>query len=148
VVKNNILYIFIYVLLIGCNIPNSAEPCIDDCYLDITAPYLEMDENGYYHIERNDNHIQTFVTIEAVTGTIDDYDIVHWVTNQENHVVYWEDDYHTSLINPTSYTNLWGKAYAILGITEQFDGDTIQVYSLFTGDCNIQHIDSLEVVVD
>ena len=73
-VKNNILYIFIYVLLIGCNLP--AEPCIDDCYLDISAPSLQMDENGYYHMEWLDGYVQTFSTLKAETGL--DYQKLYW----------------------------------------------------------------------
>ena len=62
-VKNTLKYIFIYILLVGCESPLVCE----DCYLDIKAPDLQMDSNGYYHIEYLDSYTQTFSTLEDET---------------------------------------------------------------------------------
>ena len=56
--------------------------------------------------------------------------------------------YWTSLVNQSSYTNNDGKAYTVLGVWENFIGDTIKVYSGYTDNCNILHVDALEVIID
>ena len=48
-IKNKILYIFIYTLCISCGIFEPKE-CDTGCYLEVSAPSLEIDENEYYHI--------------------------------------------------------------------------------------------------
>ena len=139
-VKNLLMYIFIYTLLIGCNSPLVCK----DCYLDIKAPDLQMDGNGYYHIEFLDSYIQTFSTLEAETGITDYNQKVNWVSNKEILI----SDYWTDLVNQSSYTDEDGKAYTVLGVWENFIGDTVKVYSGYTDNCNILHVDSLEVVID
>ena len=51
-VKKSFIYIFIYTLLVGCNTQNplSNNECESDFTMNVEAPELEMDENGYYHI--------------------------------------------------------------------------------------------------
>ena len=68
-VKNVIKYIFIYTLLVGCGTDNVLGTCDSDCYLEINAPNLEIDNNEYYHMTFLDGYIQTFTTLEAQTGT-------------------------------------------------------------------------------
>ena len=46
-IRNLILYIFIYVILTGCE-NNITGSCESNCYLNITAPGLEMNEDGVY----------------------------------------------------------------------------------------------------
>lgn len=137
-VKKSIWYIFIYILCIGCETPLTCE----DCYLDISVPSLQMDENGYYHMEWLDGYVQTFSTLEAETGL--DYQKVKWISNKEINI----QDNWTNLVNTSSYTDDEGVAHTVLGVWEQFVGDTIKVYSGYTNNCNIQYIDSLEVVVN
>ena len=142
-VKNTLMYIFMYILLVGCD--TYILTC-DDCYLDIEAPSLQMDDNGYYHIEFLDSYVQTFSTLEAETGITDYNQKVNWISNKEILI----DGYWTNLVNGSSYTDYseGGKAYTVLGVWENFIGDTIKVYSGYTDNCNINHIDSLEVVID
>ena len=140
-VKNLLMYIFIYTLLIGCNSPLV---CEEDCYLNIKAPDLQADDNGYYHMEFLDFYIQTFSTLEAETGITDYNQKVNWVSNKEILI----SDYWTDLVNQSSYTDEDGKAYTVLGVWENFIGDTVKVYSGYTDNCNILHVDSLEVVID
>ena len=139
-VKNLLMYIFIYTLLVGCK---SSLVC-KDCYLNIKAPDLQMDGNGYYHMEFLDSYIQTFSTLEAETGITDYNQKVNWVSNKEILI----SDYWTDLVNQSSYTDEDGKAYTVLGVWENFIGDTVKVYSGYTDNCNILHVDSLEVVID
>ena len=139
-VKKIISYIFIYILLVGCESPLVCE----DCYLDISAPDLQMDGNGYYHMNFLDSYIQTFSTLEAKTGITDYNQKVKWVSNKEILIAgYW-----TNLVNGSSYTDSDGKAYTVLGVWDNFIGDTVRVYSGYTDNCNIQHVDSLEVVIE
>ena len=65
-VRNIILYIFIYILCVGCETSNSM--MCENCYLDISAPSLQIDENGYYHMEWLDGYVQTFSTLTVETG--------------------------------------------------------------------------------
>ena len=145
-VKNNILYIFIYVLLIGCGDDVMTNSCSSDCYLDISAPSLQMDENGYYHMEWLDGYVQTFSTLKAETGL--DYQKVQWVSNKEINIQHYGQDNWTNLVNTSSYTDDEGVAHTVLGVWEQFVGDTIKVYSGYTNNCSIRYIDSLKVVVN
>ena len=139
-VKKIISYIFIYILLVGCESPLVCE----DCYLDVSAPDLQMDGNGYYHMNFLDSYIQTFSTLEAKTGITDYNQKVKWVSNKEILIAgYW-----TNLVNGSSYTDSDGKAYTVLGVWDNFIGDTVRVYSGYTDNCNIQHVDSLEVVIE
>ena len=147
-VKKIISYIFIYILLVGCESPLG---CDIGWYLDISAPDLTLDNNGYYHMEFLDGYVQTFSTLEAETGLLphgsghSSYNQkVKWISNKEILIAgHW-----TNLVNGSSYTDDDGKAYTVLGVWENFTGDTIKVYSGYTDNCNIQHIDSLEVVID
>ena len=140
-VRNILKYIFIYILLVGCESPLVCE----DCNLSITAPDLDMDENGYYHMEFLNSYSQTFTTLEAETGITNYNQKVNWLSNKEILIAgYW-----TNLVNKSSYTDESdGKAYTVLSAWEIFIGDTIKVYSVYTDNCNINHIDSLEVIVD
>ena len=86
-VKKTFLYIFIYTLLVGCNTQNplTNDECETDCYLEVSAPSLEMDENGYYHIEWLSGYYQTFSTLDATTGT-DEIVKVMWDSDSG---IYW-----------------------------------------------------------
>ena len=139
-VKNTLKYIFIYILLVGCESPLTCE----DCYIDITAPDLQIDENGYYHMEFLNSYVQTFSTLEAETGIIDYTQKVKWISDTEIFI----SGYWIPLVNQFSYTDNDGKAYTVLGVWENFIGDTIKIYSGYTDNCNILHIDSLEVIID
>ena len=138
-VKNILKYIFIYILLVGCESPLVC----DDCYLNISAPDLQIDGNGYYHMEFLDSYVQTFSTLEAKTGLVH-HQFISWQSNKEILL----DGYWTNLVNQSSYTDNDGKAYTVLGVWENFIGDTIKIYSGYTDNCNILHIDSLEVIID
>lgn len=140
-VKNIIINIFIYILLIGCESPLVCE----DCYLDISAPSLQMDENGYYHMKFLGSYTQTFSTLEAQTGITGHNQKVKWLSNRKILIAgHWTD-----LVNNSSYTDEDdGKAYTVVGVWENFIGDTVKVYSGYTDNCGILHVDSLEIVID
>ena len=139
-VKKIISYIFIYILLVGCESPLICE----DCYLDINASDLTLDDNGYYHMEFLDSYVQTFSTLKAETGITTYNQKVKWISNKEILIAgHW-----TNLVNGNSYTDDDGEAYTVFSAWDNFIGDTVKVYSGYTDNCNIQHVDSLEVVIE
>ena len=148
-VKNIIKYIFIYTLLVGCDSnsdPNSIlGTCDSNCYLDISAPSLEMDNNGYYHMTFLSDYIQTFATLEARTGSDNSWRKVKWLSNKEMNM---GNDEWANVVNKNSYANEEGLAITILGVWGIFVRDTITVYAGYKDKCDIQYVDSLKVVID
>jgi hypothetical protein len=52
------------------------------------------------------------------------------------------------LVNSTSYTDGGGYAYTVLGVWEEFIGDTIIVYCGYEDMCSLRYIDSLKVIIE
>ena len=130
-------------LMIGCN---SQSMVCEDCYLDMSAPDLQIDENGYYHIEWLDGYVQTFSTLSAETGL--SYEKISWTTDKQYNIQHMGTDNWTYLVNMSSYTNDDGTAHTVLGVWEEFVGDTIKVYCWYMDNCQIIHTDSLGVIVE
>ena len=148
-VKKLFIYIFIYTLLVGCdtqNVLTNSECDSEFEYMDVTAPSLEMDGNGYYHIEWLGGYVQTFSTLTVETGL--DYREVQWVSNKEINLQYFGQDNWTNLVNTSSYTDDEGVAHTVLGVWEVMITDTITVYAGYYDECDIEHIDSIKVIVD
>ncbi len=151
-VKKTFMYIFIYTLLVGCEqvsmLTNSIEDGeIHNCesefeYMNIDAPDLQMDENGYYHIEWLEGYNQTFSTLETETNVYG-YNRIYWGCDSG---VEYSGEF-ISCINPASYTSD-GVAQQTMAVWEEMIGDTLTIYSMFEDGCYIQHIDSMKVVVD
>tara|TARA_Y100000310_G_C20094295_1_gene539737 strand:- start:89 stop:490 length:402 start_codon:yes stop_codon:yes gene_type:complete len=128
--------------MIGCD-NGLTQPEGSEYYLEASAPDLELDENGYYHIEWIDGYVQTFSTLSAQTGSYDNYQKVGWISNKEIKILgHW-----TNLVNSSSYTS-GGVAHTVLGVWEQFIGDTIKVYSAFQDEYGKQYTDSIGVIVE
>tara|TARA_Y100000034_G_C6555539_1_gene240195 strand:- start:46 stop:498 length:453 start_codon:yes stop_codon:yes gene_type:complete len=146
-VKNLLKYIFIYTLLVGCSTDNLLinDECTVDCVLDVEASDLELDENGYYHIEWLEGYNQTFSTLSASTG-IDGsyYQKVWWYSHGG---IEYSGEFVMS-VNRASYTNEDGIANTVLSTWEEQIGDTITVYALYRDYCEGQHMDSIKVVID
>jgi len=141
-VKNIIKYIFIYILLMGCDTQITGF-CESDCSLEITAPDLQIDENGYYHIEWLGGYVQTFSTLNADTYSDEIYK-VYWGTNSG--IIYMGE--FVGSVNHTSYTNENGIAHTVLSVWEEQILDTISVYSFYEDGCGIEHNDTLGIIVD
>ena len=79
-----ISYIFIYVLLTGCEVENPLvneyQECESDFIMNVEAPELELDKNGYYKMEWIEGYTQTFTTLDAVTNT-SGYNNIYWNSN-------------------------------------------------------------------
>ena len=142
-VKKLFTYIFIYTLLVGCD-TNLTQPKEEtNYYLEVNAPSLGMDENGYYHMEWLDGYVQTFSVLKAETGSYDNYQKVGWISNKEINI----SGEWINLVNSSSYTN-GGMTHTVLGIWEQFIGDTIKVYCAFQDEYGKQYSDLLEIIID
>ena len=142
--------IFIYIICVsiftGCDSSNpvSTDICNSECFLDISAPSLNIDGNGYYHIEFIEGYGQTFSTLQAETGSLDEYQKLQWISNKEVLV----DGYWVQPVNSWSYTDNDGYAYTVLGVWDDLIGDTITVYSGYYDQCDLHYLDSLKVVVE
>jgi len=141
-VKKVMFYIFIYIFIVGC----SNDLICDDCYLEIEAPSLQIDDNGYYHMIFDGGLLsnQTFTTLNGNTGFINKHKKVAWIANKE---IYTNGSW-INLVNQNSYTDDNGVVHTVLAVWEQFIGDTIKVYAGYYDNCNIHHLDSLGVIID
>jgi hypothetical protein len=141
-VRNIFLYIFIYVILIGCE-SNPVSVCESNCYLDVQASSLTMGENGIYELEWLDGYTQTFTTLDAETGS-DTYTRVHWDTD----LGMWYQGEVIKPINHSSYTDEEdGIAHTVLGPWEVMINKTITIYTTYTDECGIDYLDSIKVKV-
>ena len=144
-VKKLFTYIFIYTLLIGCDTQNpltNNDVCESDCFLDIEAPSLQMDDNGYYHIEWLEGYNQTFSTLDANTGS-NGIQKVYW--SSDSGIEY--NGEFVNCVNPASYTDN-GIAHTVLAVWEEMIGDTVIVYAGYYDDCSNEHRDFIGVVID
>jgi len=142
-VKNLSMYIFIYTLLVGCNTQNPLNSeCESNCFLDVEAPSLQMDDNGYYHIEWLEGYTQTFSTLDANTGS---NEIVKVMWSSDSGINY--NGYWVSSVNPASYTDN-GIAHTVLAAWEEQIGDTLTVYAQYQDECDIEYLDLIKVVIE
>ena len=140
-VKKIFTYIFIYTLFTGCDV-GVLSSC-DDCYLDVSAPQLQLDENGYYHMTFLQGYVQTFTTLKAETGSID-IQKLKWASDTEILI----DGYWTNVVNENSYTDSEGNGYTVLSSWSQMVSDTIKIYGIYVDNCNIEHLDFIDVIID
>jgi hypothetical protein len=137
--------IFIYILLIGCE-DNIQNECFTNNFLELDAPSLSKID-GYYRLESLHDYgyfsTQTLSTLRANTNSTDEYQKLKWISNKEILI----DGYWINLVNQNSYTDGDGYAYAVLGVWEEFIGDTITVYCGYEDVC-FHFIDSLKVIVE
>ena len=141
-IRKLFLYIFIYVLLTGCE-NNVVGSCESNCYLNVKAPELEMNGDGVYLLEWVDGYSQTFTTIDAETGSTS-YMMVNWDTD----LGMWHQGEIVKPINYSSYTNDEdGIAHTILGPWEVMVGETITVYTTYEDNCGYEYLDSIKVKV-
>ena len=142
-VGKSFIYIFIYTLLVGCNTQNPLNnDCESNCFLNIEAPSLQIDENGYYHMEWLEGYTQTFSTLDANTGSDE---IVKVLWDSDSAIYY--SGYWVSSVNPASYTDD-GVAHTVVAAWEEQIGDTLTVYAWYRGKCDIEYTDSIKVVID
>ena len=141
-VKKLFIYIFIYTLLVGCDTLILNNECESECFLDVEAPSLQIDNNGYYHMEWLEGYTQTFSTLDANTGSNKILKVMWDSDSGINYSGYW-----VSSVNPASYTD-GGVAHTVLAAWEEQIGDTLTVYAQYQDECGVEYTDSIKVVVD
>ena len=121
-------YIFLF-LLIGLFMLVASCTPQDDELLTPPSPTLELDgrlqldNNGYYHLElRQDVH----QTIHRITGTVTNYE--HYeplkVSWESNLTWYLQNEWEVTTANPSSYV-MDGKVTNIIGPVKTMVGDTL-----------------------
>jgi hypothetical protein len=134
------LVICTYILLVGCEDKAMLEPC--DNGLGIEAESLILGNDGYYRLTWLPNYIQTFTTLTAYTES-EEIQKLAWQSNKEIEI----QGVWTNLVNPASYSDEEGEAHTVLGVWEEFVGDTITVYCGYEDRCNNHYVDSLKVII-
>jgi len=144
-VKKVLLLTTALFVFIGCDGSdfNYALGTCNDNYLEITAPSLELDSNGYYHMTFLDDYVQTFTTLQAETGS-NNYEKLGWITDEQ---ILFNDEW-IYLVNRFAYTDEEGIGNTVLSIWEEHVNDTIMVVCGYSDNCNIHYYDSLYVVVN
>ena len=145
--RNIVSFIFIYIFIISCDyspIVYSSEEC-SNCILELSAPNMELNEDGYYHLDFVDGSNQTFTRIDAQVGH--EYEYVGWISPIQ-HCFEWNGTEQCSnIVNGVSYSGSDGIASTILGVHNEHIGHKIKIYCsyFYTG---VQYLDSLEVIID
>ena len=107
-VRNINKYIFIYIIsiiFIGCDVENVISPSgfCDYCYIELDAPSLEMDENGVYQLDFQDNNIQTFTRLRVFIGYELEY--LNWTTDVMFDGCTWNYCEDVPIVNSFSYSD-------------------------------------------
>jgi len=142
--RNKIFTILTLFLFYGCE-SNPMGSCSGG--IGVSAPSLNIDENGYYHMDYNGNFSQTLTTLDASVG--DEYIKVSWYADSDyDYVDALGNEYQVNIVNSSSYTNNQGIAHTVLGVTQEFIGDTVKVYAGFEDDCQNFHSDNIRIIID
>jgi len=144
--KNIIKYIFIYiisVMFISCDNPNAV---CDYCYLDLEAPDLWMDGNGYYHLNYNDGALQTFTQLRAYVGYELEY--LGWTSNVTFDGCTWGECEDIPIVNGASYSNEDGYSYQMMGVYEGNIGQTATIWVGYYDNYGTQWLDSIRIMID
>ena len=153
----HVIYIICLLLLYNCDNDNTVvyytDPYYDnynnqyteDCdYTIKLTSYLNQNESGYYELEFLYDYIQTFSTLTVETNS---YEIIQKVRFLSNKEIYLENEW-INIIDSYSYTDeIDGFAHGVIGVWEQFINDTVKVYAGYTDECNIHHVDSLQIII-
>tara|TARA_B100000287_G_scaffold159854_1_gene150711 strand:- start:4874 stop:5320 length:447 start_codon:yes stop_codon:yes gene_type:complete len=142
----NCIFIFIYILLTGCDTLTGPEET--SYYLELDAPFLEMNQDGYYIMEIGEGNIMRYTTLKAETGSTDEVQLLTWEANQEFGVEHQGQIIWENLVNSSSYTDGSGNGFTVLGVWQEFVGDTIIVYCGFEDINNNYYEDIIKVVVE
>jgi len=144
--KKMINYIFIYILcvvFIGCENPNSV---CEYCSLEIEAPDLLVDKDGIYHLDYDENQIQTFTQLKAYIGYEMEY--VGWTTNVTFEGCTWGYCEDIPIVNSSGYSSEDGYAYQMMGVMEENIGQTATIWVGYYDNYGTQWLDSIRIKID
>jgi len=147
--KKVIKYIFIYTLIIisiGCKSILEPNEVCDYCYLELEAPDLPMDGSGVYHLDYNDDSVQTFTRLKAYIGYEDEY--VGWTTNVSFEGCTWNYCEDVPIVNGASYSSSDGYAYTMLGVMEENIGQIATIWVGYYDSYGNQWLDSIRIKIN
>ena len=135
--------LLIGLFLIGCSDNFEPAPDCNDCGLALYASNLQMESDGSYKLEYNQDLTQTYTMLDATTDC-------GWSQHLQ-----WETDYQyqitegqwTSLVNPGSMTDENGDAHVMFSAWEDLIGYTVTVYCGYTDECGVHYLDSIKIKV-
>ena len=127
------------------NILGTENECLD-CVLELSIPELNIDSNDYYHLDYNDDYIQTFAKIEAYVGV--SYVHLGWQSDTEYCVQMWNHTECNDVVNPASYSGSDGYATQIMGVHQEHIGDTITVHCGYYDNYGEQYLNSIRIIID
>ena len=135
--------LLIGLFLIGCSDNFEPAPDCNDCGLELYASNLQMESDGSYKLEYNQDLIQTYTMLDATTDC-------GWSQHLQ-----WETDYQyqitegqwTSLVNPGSMTDENGDAHVMFSAWEDFIGYTVTVQCGYTDECGVHYLESIKIKV-
>lgn len=145
-----IKYIFIYIVILVCvgcesNVVGIDNSC-SDCVLELNIPELSKDENNFYHLNFDEDYIQTFAKLEAYVGF--GYAYLGWESDTEHCVEMWNYTECSDVVNPVSYSGSDGYGYQMMGVHQEHIGDTITVHCGYYDNYGEQYLNSVRVIID
>jgi|TARA_B100000085_G_C18182011_1_gene365984 hypothetical protein len=143
--KKILSFIFIYIFMVGCETTIYAPSECTECILELSIPNLSKDLNGYYRLNWLDGNLQTFARVEADVGN--SYESVGWTSDTYFNGCTWGYCEPVSIVNESSYSDMDGIAYTLIGIYEDNIGDTAMIYCGYYR-MGKQYLDSLGVIID
>ena len=135
--------LLIGLFLIGCSDNFEPAPDCNDCGLELYASNLQMESDGSYKLEYNQDLTQTYTMLGATTDC-------GWSQHLQ-----WETDYQyqitegqwTSLVNPGSISDENGDAHVMFSAWEDFIGYTVTVQCGYTDECGVHYLESIKIKV-
>tara|TARA_R100001224_G_scaffold52526_1_gene30721 strand:- start:315 stop:746 length:432 start_codon:yes stop_codon:yes gene_type:complete len=135
--------LLIGLFLIGCSDNFEPAPDCNDCGLELYASNLQIESDGSYKLEYNQDLTQTYTMLGATTDC-------GWSQHLQ-----WETDYQyqivegqwTSLVNPGSMTDENGDAHVMFSAWEDFIGYTVTVQCGYTDECGVHYLESIKIKV-
>ena len=143
--RNILSFIFIYIFITSCDNNVVGSSSCHNCMLELSIRNMEVQQDGYYHIDFNEEYIQTFVRVDAQVGH--DYEFVGWTSDTQFCIEWNGTQQCNNVVNGSSYSGTDGVASTILGVHDVHIGDTIKVHCGYYNS-GTQYLDSLEVIVD
>ena len=142
--------LFILLFLVGCGDTIINPPSAEYYDFDVN-PNLDIDENGYYHLEltTQGSSNQTLHQFSVDTNHPEDNQYVYWDCDTQYQIDLFGTFEMVDIINHYSYTGDDGIAYTMFGPHSTQCGDTVMVsVSYVDTRYSVWYSDNFSVVLD
>ena len=136
----------------GSNPFNNNSSCnSEDLVFELTS--VKNENNEMLPVDNDNNflfewvHGPTHVLLELTTN-LEGSNYINWKSDTEYCVEHFNETICIDVVNPQSVTSDNGIANQTMGIWEEMINDTITVYSHYMDWCQIEHIDSLKLIIN